>query len=490
MHNIDREKSNYLKMNIFSSFSLIFLCIITGCDDYNHIDYSSFNIDPEIITSKEQQGFIITDTYSPFKVPPDFTNLKNSSQLLINSNWLSNPHYLEDIYHLIYQFNQTHIDNSNIFVQSLYNSALIYKRNMIEVNILKRQLQTDINNKLHYYQQEITLINTRLSIMDMNEEQHIENVAMIKNTIKEKQQYYAKLRRELKKELHAIKLNNDLIFTLISDLKFKYKAHNTINCSTYLGDYKKLNLVSPYACIYYNRDELITKVPVNHQKQINAIFDYYAPKLWHTMVELNGHFEPNYDKQVYDSYLQKDLAIANNNLAERRLMNTKPLPCDAIGLEIKQLKKLNLEMNADINRALLDDNNQINILTPSFYSKLAPLFTNGKIKDPIINFSLLCENKNLIEKFTHKYAEKILNEYPKSLTFHIENNGTFTLPKIRAKHYKIVLNVNKDYSVIYNGHRVLTPPTDFTQTTPNTTTVQYDLNQLISQQLFEKWIDS
>ncbi|OBU16405.1 hypothetical protein AYY19_04405 [Photobacterium aquimaris] len=477
-------------MNIFSSVSLIFLCIVTGCDNYNHIDYSSFNIDPKIITSQDQQGFIITDTYSPFTIPSDFANLKNASQSLINSNWLSNPHYLEDIYHLIYQFNQTHIDDSTIFVQSLYNSALIYKKNMIEVNMLKRQLQDDVNNKLNYYQQEIALINTRLSIMKMTEEQHIENIAMIKNTIKEKQQYYTKLRRELKEELHAIQLNNDLIFILISDIKFKYNAHNTINCSTYLGDYKKLNLVSPYACIYYNHDELITKVPVNNQQQINVIFEHYVPKLWHTMVELNGHFEPSYGKQVFNSYLQKDLVIANNNLAEKRLMSTKPRPYDAIGLEIKRLMKLNFEMNTNINKALLDDNNHINISTPTFYSKLAPLFSNGKIRDPIINFSLLCKNNSLIEKFTQKYAVKILNEYPKSLTFQIEKNGTFTLPKIRAKHYKIVLNVNENYSVIYNGRRVLTPPTDFTQASPNTTTVQYNLNRLINQQLFEKWIDS
>lgn len=477
-------------MNIFSNVSLIVLCIVTGCDDYNHIDYSSFNIDPEIITSQEQQGFIITDTYSPFTIPSDFSNLKNASQSLINSNWLSNPHYLEEIDHLIYQFNQTHIDDSNIFVQSLYNSALIYKRNMIEVNILKRQLQDDINNKLNYYRQEIASINARLSIMEMTEEQHIENIAMIKSTIKEKQQYYTKLRRELKEELRAIQLNNDLIFTLISELKFKYKAHDTINCSTYLGDYKKINLVSPYACIYYNHDELITKVPVNHQQQINVIFEHYVPKLWHTMVELNGHFEPNYGKQVFNSYLQKDLINANNNLAERRLMSKKTRPCDAISLEIKQLRKLNFEMNTAINRFLLDDNNQINISTPTFYSKLAPLFSNGKIKDPIINFALLCKNKNVIEKFTQQYAEKILQEYPKELTFNIEENGTFTLPKIRAKHYKIVLNVNKNYSVIYNGRRVLTPPTDFNQATPNTTTVHYNLNQLVNQQLFKKWVDS
>ncbi len=54
---------------------------------------------------------------------------------------------------------------------------------------------------------------------------------------------------------------------------------------------------------------------------------------------------------------------------------------------------------------------------PEFYTKLTPLLINGKVKDPIINFSLLYNNRVLIKNFTKEYATKILNEYPKSLTF-------------------------------------------------------------------------
>lgn len=477
-------------MNILNNFSILLLCIITGCDKNSYIDYSSFNIKPEIISSQEKQGFIITDTCSPFYTPSNFKKLKNSSRSLINSNWLSNPHYLEDINNLIYQFNQTHITDSDIFVKSLNNSASIYKNNMIEVNVLKRKLQVDINHKLNYYQQAIESINTRLSIMQMDEKQHIKNIETIRNSIKEKQLYYAKLRRTLTEELRKLQLNNSLIFNLISDIKFKYRVHNTLNCSKYLGSYQQITFSSPYACVYYNNEELIAKVPAKYQQQVSNIFDKHVPNLWATMLQLNGYFSSNYNKQISDSYLQKDLVIANNNLAIKRMINAELQPCNAIDIQQINLKKLNIAMTNDINKDLLDDNNEINISTPAFYDELSPLLTSGKIKDPIINFSLLYNNKILIRNFTNQYATKILNEYPKSLTFAIADNGSFILPKIREKRYKIVIDVKESYSVIYNGHHALVPPTTFTQNTPNTTSVKYNLNQVISQQLFKQWFIS
>ncbi|OBU27258.1 hypothetical protein AYY22_03185 [Photobacterium kishitanii] len=144
-------------------------------------------------------------------------------------------------------------------------------------------------------------------------------------------------------------------------------------------------------------------------------------------------------------------------------------------------------MTNNINKSLLDNNNEINISSPDFYTKLTPLLINGKVKDPIINFSLLYNNRVLIKKFTNEYATKILNEYPKSLTFVVADNGTFTLPKIRAKHYKVVIDINENYSIVYDGRNVLAPPTAFTKNTPNTTAIKYNLNQIISQQLFNQW---
>ncbi|PSW59488.1 hypothetical protein C0W54_19970 [Photobacterium kishitanii] len=477
-------------MNILSNFSLLLLCIITGCDKDSHIDYSSFNIKPEIISSQEQQGFIITDTCSPFNIPLDFTNLKNSSRTLINSDWLSNPHYLEDINNLIYLFNQAHISDSDVFINSLNNSALIYKNNMIEVNSLKRKLQTDINNKLNYYQQAIASITTRLSIMKMDEKQHIENVAMIKSAIKEKQNYYTKLRRNLTDDLSKLQLNDSLIFDLISEIKFKYKAHSTVNCSKYLGSYQQVTFPSTHACIYYNNAELIAKVPTKYQQQVNTIFDKHVPNLWNTMLQLNGYFASNYNKQVFDSYLQKDLVIATNNLAIKRTLNDEKQPCNTIDTQLKTLEKLNAAMTNDINKLLLDDNNEINISSPDFYTKLTPLLINGKVKDPIINFSLLYNNRVLIKNFTKEYATKILNEYPKSLTFVVADNGTFTLPKIRAKHYKVVIDIKENCSIVYDGRNILVPPTAFTKNTPHTTSVKYNLDQIISQQLFNQWFNT
>ncbi|KJG14617.1 hypothetical protein UB38_01480 [Photobacterium iliopiscarium] len=132
--------------------------MVAGCDKESHIDYSSFNIQPEIIPDQKQQGFIITNNCSPFKTPLDFKNLEQASKSLINSNWLSNPYYLEEIHSLIYQFNQIHLKNADIFIQALHNSALIYKKNMVEVNIIKRKLQAETNKKIKYYQQKLSSI--------------------------------------------------------------------------------------------------------------------------------------------------------------------------------------------------------------------------------------------------------------------------------------------------------------------------------------------
>ncbi|MEC6882113.1 hypothetical protein [Photobacterium piscicola] len=476
-------------MNILRNF-FIMLCMVAGCDKESHIDYSSFNIQPEVIPDQKQQGFIITNKCSPFKTPLDFKNLEYTSKALINSNWLSNPHYLEDINHLIYQFNQTHIKNANIFIQALNNSALIYKKNMIEVNIIKRKLQADIDAKLMYYQQELASINSHLEIIKKDEKQHLNEIKTIKNKIQEKQKYYIKLRRSLKHELQTILLDDDLTFDLISNIKFKYKTDKTLHCSKYLGEYQQITFTSPDTCIYYNKEELINKIPQQYQSQVNIVMNTYVPKLWKTMVLLNGYFESTYNKQVFDHYLQKDLMIANNNLAIKRTINMGRQSQHAIDNYVEQYNKLTMAMANNIDKTLLDDQNKVNISSMAFYEKLSPLRLGNKIKDPIVNFAILYNNKALVTKLTQEYATKILNEYPKELTFSIANNGNFILPKIRENNYKIIIDVKKSYSVIYNGHNTLTPPKDFSQQTPNTTSMGYNLNQIISQQLFKQWYNS
>ena len=146
-------------------------------------------------------------------------------------------------------------------------------------------------------------------------------------------------------------------------------------------------------------------------------------------------------------------------------------------------------MAANINKNLLDKDNMIDISSTAFYDQLLPLLSNN-IKDPTLNFSLLYNNKSLIKKFTQEYAIKILNEYPKKLTFRVADNGKFTLPKIRENRYKIVIDVKESYSVIYNNDNILTLPTDLRRNTPNTIAMGYNLNQVISQKLFKQWYNS
>ncbi len=477
-------------MNISRNFFIIMLCMVAGCDKESHIDYSSFNIQPEVIPDQKQQGFIITNKCSPFKTPLDFKNLEYASKSLIRSNWLSNPHYLEDINNLIYQFNQTHIENAAIFIQALNNSALIYKKNMIEVNIIKRKLQTEINSKLMYYQHELASVNTRLETVKKDEKQHLKEISIIKNKIKEKQKYYIKLRRSLKNDLEAILLDDVLTLDLVSNINFKYKKDKTLHCSKYLGEYRQITFTSPDVCVYYNKEELLNKIPQKYQSKINVIMNTYVPELWKTMVGLNGYFEANYNKQVFDHYLQKDLMVANNNLAIKRTINMGKQSQHTIDNYIQQYNKLTIAMENNIDRALLDEQNQINISSKAFYQKLSPLLLSNKIKDPIVNFLILYNNKGLVTKLTQEYATKILNEYPKELTFNIASNGNFILPQIRGNNYKIAIDVKKSYSVIYNGHNVPAPPKDFSQKTPNTTSMGYNLNQIISQQLFKQWYNS
>ena len=360
---------------------------------------------------------------------------------------------------------------------------------MIEVNIIKRKLQADISQKLNYYQQQLTLINTQLEIMQINEKKQIKHISNIKNTIKEKQQYYTKLRRSLKRDLQAILLDNDLTFDLISDIKFKYRIDKTLHCSKYLDIYQKIKSTSPYACIYYNKEELINKIPKEKQHKIAVIIDTYIPKLWKIMVQLNGYFEYDYNKQVFDNYLQKDLMVANNNLAIKRTFKTEQQVQYSIEKLINKSKQLNIAMAANINKNLLDKDNMIDISSTAFYDQLLPLLSNN-IKDPTLNFSLLYNNKSLIKKFTQEYAIKILNEYPKKLTFSVADNGKFILPKIRENRYKIVIDVKESYSVIYNNDNILTLPTDLRRNTPNTIAMGYNLNQVISQKLFKQWYNS
>lgn len=476
-------------MNTLRNFMLLILCLIIGCDKKSHIDYSSFNIKPEIIPHQKQQGFIITKNCSPFKIPSQFNNLEYTAKKLINSHWLSNPNYLEDINHLIYLFNQTHIQKADVFIQALNNSALIYKKNMTTVNITKIKLQADINQKLNYYQQELMAIDTYLDIIKTDEKQYIENISCIKKEIKEKQQYYTKLRRSLKNDLQNMSLNDTLIFDIISEIKFKYRIDKTLHCSKYLDIYENIKLISPHSCIYYNKEELISKIPKEYQYNATIIFNKYIPELWKTMVQLNGYFEPNYNKQVFDKYLQKDLMIANNNLNIKRTIKKEQSSQYLIEKLIDKNKQLNKQMADDINKELLDENNLIDISSSAFYEEITPLL-NKNIKNPIMNFALLYNNKSLINSFTQEYATKILNEYPKELTFSIADNGSFTLPKIRGNHYKIVIDVKESYSVIYNSYNILTPPTDLRQNSPNTTSMEYNLNQIISQKLFRLWYNS
>ncbi|PSU68894.1 hypothetical protein CTM67_20395 [Photobacterium phosphoreum] len=208
------------------------------------------------------------------------------------------------------------------------------------------------------------------------------------------------------------------------------------------------------------------------------------------MVKLNGYFESNYNKQVFDDYLQKDLMIANNNLIIKRTMKSEQNAQYSIKEYVNKSKQLHLEMNINIDKYLLDDNNRVDISSAAFYKKLSPLLTNNTIKNPIINFSLLYNNKNVVEKFTQQYATKILNEYPKTLSFHITNKGNFILPKIKANRYKIVIDIKESYSVIYNNCNILASPVDLTQQTPNTTIIEHNLNQIIRLQLFKQWYNS
>ena len=477
-------------ISMLRNFFIILLCMVAGCDKESHIDYSSFNIQPEIIPDQKQQGFIITNNCSPFKTPLDFKNLEQASKSLINSNWLSNPYYLEEIHSLIYQFNQIHLKNADIFIQALHNSALIYKKNMVEVNIIKRKLQAETNKKIKYYQQKLSSIDTYLKITRTDEKQQVNEISNIKNKIKEKQKHYINIRRSLRNDLNAILLNNDLTFDLISDINFTYRIDKSLHCSKYLGVYQPITFTAPNACVYYNKEELIETIPQQFQPQVVIILNKYVPELWKTMVQLNGYFESNYNKQVFDSYLQKDLMIANNNLAIKRTMTVEHQSQYAINEHINKYNKLTMEMATSINKALLDVHNKVNVSSMAFYEYLSPLLLHDKIKDPIVNFSLLYNNKPLIKKLTQEYATKILNEYPKELTFNIANNGKFTLPKIRENSYKIVIDVKESYSVIYNGCNILTPPKDFHQNTPNTISMGYNLKQVISQKLFKQWYNS
>ncbi|KJG12135.1 hypothetical protein UB38_17305 [Photobacterium iliopiscarium] len=124
------------------------------------------------------------------------------------------------------------------------------------------------------------------------------------------------------------------------------------------------------------------------------------------MVQLNGYFESNYNKQVFDSYLQKDLMIANNNLAIKRTMTVEHQSQYAINEHINKYNKLTMEMATSINKALLDEHNKVNVSSMAFYEYLSPLLLHDKIKDPIVNFSLLYNNKPLIKKTNSRICNK------------------------------------------------------------------------------------
>ncbi len=94
-------------------------------------------------------------------------------------------------------------------------------------------------------------------------------------------------------------------------------------------------------------------------------------------------------------------------MAIKRTLNNEKQPCNTIDTQLKTLERLNAAMTNDINKLLLDDNNEINISSiPEFYTKLTPLLINGKVKDPIINFSLLYNNRVLIKKLHKRIRHK------------------------------------------------------------------------------------
>ncbi|WP_434145414.1 hypothetical protein [Photobacterium leiognathi] len=475
-------------MNKFRYFALIsIIAMTTACDVERKVDFESFSLSPNEIKANDIHGFIITNTNNPLAIPQTFNQIQQISSELLNSDWLSSPNYASDISKLLLLLKETQLTDAQPFINELEQAKRTYRTNLLRINAYAQTLQRAIDKTSLRYNNEISEHERKIALLTHSNDYYLNKIAVLDKQIQVQQQKFFDTRNDFYDHLNKVVKDPVTAFNINDNLNFELKEKKTPKCEHFWGDYELLNIKDAKYCTYINLDALVRYITPNNKEQVINIIQTEAVKVWQEMTYLNGFYDTKTNKHYFVNNLRSQLIQAQNNYADKQTLCRRKCP-SLLALE-QQLVKLKEDKLNLIDKALVDENNKINIHSVAFSQLLKKAFTseNLGLSDPLTGFATLYRDPQIVSAFTTEYAHKIIDTYPKEYTISVSQNGNYIKPKIKDREYSLYFSVEPSCSIIYQPTETKSLPKVITSKTNHVQTKDCGLEKVIEHNLKQKW---
>nr|WP_161119760.1 hypothetical protein [Photobacterium lucens]MZG58339.1 hypothetical protein [Photobacterium lucens] len=477
-------------MNKFWYFALISLIAsTTACDMERKVDFESFSLSPNEIKANDIHGFIITEKNNPLTIPQTFNQIQRLSHTLLKSDWLLSPDYLCNINELLSLLKGTQLTEAQPFIKELEQAKRTYRTNLFRIHAYAQTLQRSIDKTERRYNSEINEHERKLAVLSHSNEYYLNKIAEINRKIQVQQHVFFNSKNTLYNALNNVVKDPVVAFNINDNLKFDLKKKLTPDCERFWGDYELLNIQDAKYCTYINLDSLVSYITPNNKEQVINIIQTEAVKVWRAMTYLNGFYDTKNNTHYFANNLRSQLINVQNNYAYRQTLCQRKCP-SSLALE-QQLAKLKEEKLTVIDKALVDENNKIDVHSIAFSKLLNHTFTseNLGLSDPLTPFSDLYHNPQVVDSFTAEYAHKIVASYPKDYIISVSQNGKYIIPNIKDSHYSLFFSVDPSCSIIYQPTESERLPKVITHKTDHVKTKDHGLTEVIGHNLKQKWFN-
>ncbi|MCG3862655.1 hypothetical protein I3259_01295 [Photobacterium sp. Ph5] len=463
------------------------IAITSACDVERKIDFESFSILHNENLSHDIHGFIITESSNPLKVPSSFNNINQLSNTLIHSNWLSSKDYLSNINELVYAFEETQLQESQVFINALKQAQKNYTQNILRINAYAQTLQYSYDKTLARYTIEANDYRKKITLLEQPNDYYLENITRVENELELQREKYFKSKKLFIDRLNVVLNDPTTAFNINDNLNFKIRQKTKPQCEKFWGDYESIKTKNSNNCVYINIDYLISNVSINNKNAVHQIIKNNAVNLWNELTLLNGFYDTKTNKTHFKNNLRSQLANLKNDYLQRKQLCAHT--CPSVPMLKQQLVSLKEEKNKIIEPSILDKNNKIDIHSRAFNRMLTHslLSHDLEITNPLNAFIALYDNPKVVDTFTSEYAHKIIINYPKEFTISIDRRGNFIKPKIPTKHYSLYVDVGSTCSIIYQPNHQGLLPKVISADSLNVKTKNCGLAELIKHNLEQQW---
>ncbi|MGF1692209.1 hypothetical protein [Photobacterium kagoshimensis] len=436
---------------------------LVACQGDNKLDLASLNVANVNKFNASSRGYVVTEHNDLLAVPELFQEYQRLSTSLTQQHWLKNRAFIDQANRLKILFQASELDEAQIFIDALDQAISQYSSNIAKVNAIARKKQREIDLDSMAYQEKTSKLEHTLSILKTPVREYQTKLDLISTAITEESRHFAKLKHDFQSSFRELDSDDH---PMAYDIRFSYIQQPHAMCGRF-DEMRELLTTINEGCAYINKEELLDEIPVIYHPQAEELINYYAPLLWLSMTKLSGFFDTNYNTQFFPNNLRRLYASNKIALSEKRILmqeNTQEMLED-YEYRLAQLKK---QRSQSIPYTLLDEHNVVDTSSDAFIHYFEQYSTkyDYSLYQPIQQFQRLINDQAAIKTFTSAYAQKIIRNYPETLTFQVTGRGYYSIPS-RDKAIGIIFDfTHSDQHMILCNRNLKGLPAIVTKSTP------------------------